>query len=65
MTALITVKTYTTRVEAELAKLSLDAAGVPSIIVGVDAAMEGGIAGVRLQVPEDYVESATEILDDA
>jgi len=59
----ITVKTYATRTEAEIAKITLDAAGVPSVIIGVDIAMEGGIAGVRLQVPEDYVASATETLE--
>jgi hypothetical protein len=62
---MITVRTYATRVEAEIARFALDAAGVPSIIVGVDAAMEGGIAGVKLQVPEAYVASATELLDHA
>jgi hypothetical protein len=62
---MITVKTFSTRVEAAIAKLTLDAAGVPSIIVGVDAAMEGGIAGVKLQVPEDHVASATEFLEQA
>jgi hypothetical protein len=62
---MMTVGTYATRVEAELAKLALDAARIPSIIVGVDAAMEGGIAGVRLQVPEDHIASATEILEHA
>ena len=62
---MITVKTYATRTEAEIAKIALDAAGVPSIIIGVDVGMEGGIAGVKLQVPDDYVASATEILEHA
>jgi hypothetical protein len=62
---MITVKTYATRIEAEIARFTLDAAGVPSTIVGVDAAMEGGIAGVKLQVPEAYVAPATELLDHA
>lgn len=62
---MMTVQTYATRVEAEIAKHTLDAARIPSIIAGVDAAREGGIAGVRLQVPEDHVAPATEILEHA
>jgi putative signal transducing protein len=61
----ITVKTFATRPEAEIAKIALDAAEVPSVIVGVDVGMEGGIAGIKLQVPEDFVASAREILEHA
>jgi hypothetical protein len=61
----ITVKTFATRPEAEIAKIALDAAEVPSIIVGVDVGMEGGIAGIKLQVPDDFVASAREILEHA
>lgn len=57
-----TLKTYPTRAEADLDKIELDAAEIPCVVVGVDAAMEGGIAGVRLLVPEDQVERALEIL---
>lgn len=57
-----TIKTYSTRTEADIANLALDAAGVPSIIIGVGVAMEGGIAGIKLQVPDDHVELAMEIL---
>jgi len=60
-----TVKTYPTRIEADIAKLALDAADIPSVVIGVGAAMEGGIAGVKLQVPEDQVDRAFEILEDA
>ena len=42
-----------TRIEVDIAKLALDAADIPSIVIGIGAAMEGGIAGVKLQVPED------------
>ncbi len=62
---MITIKTYPTRTEADLAKIALDAADIPSVITGVGTALEGGIAGVKLQVPEDYVESAVEILEDS
>jgi hypothetical protein len=60
-----TIKTYPTRVEADLAKLALDAAGVPSVVVGTGVGMEGGIAGVRLLVEDDHVEAAMRVLEDA
>ena len=59
-----TIKTYPSRVEADLARIALDAAGVPSVVVGIGAGMEGGIAGVQLLVPEDQVEAALEILQE-
>jgi len=59
------VKTYPTRVEADLARIALDAAGVPSIVVGTGVSMEGGIAGVQLLVPDDQVEAALRVLADA
>lgn len=57
------IRTYATRPEAELDRLELEAAEIPGVVVGVDAAMEGGIAGVRLLVPDDVVERALEILE--
>jgi len=62
--AMKTIKTYPSRVEADLARIALDAAGVPSVVVGIGAGMEGGIAGVQLLVPEDQVEAALEILQE-
>jgi hypothetical protein len=59
------IKTYPTRVEADLAKIALDAAGVPSVVVGVGVAMEGGVAGVQLLVSDDQVEAALRVLEDA
>jgi phage-related minor tail protein len=59
-----TIKTYATRVEADLARIALDAAGVPAVVVGVGTGMEGGMAGVQLLVPEDRVEEALTILGD-
>ena len=58
-----TVKTYPTRVEADLAKISLDAAGVPSVVVGIGVDLEGGAAGVQLLVPEECVEAALRVLE--
>ena len=58
------VKTYPTRLEADLARIALDAAGVPSVVVGVGVGMEGGMAGVQLLVPEERVEAALAVLGD-
>ena len=56
------IKTYSSRLDADLARIALEAADVPSVIVGVGVAMEGGAAGVRLLVPDEYVEAALKIL---
>ena len=60
-----TIKTYSTTVEADLARLALEAAGIPSTVVGISAGMEGGVAGVQLLVPDDRVEAALTVLKDA
>jgi Putative prokaryotic signal transducing protein len=59
------VKTYSTTVEADLAKIALDAAGIPSVVVGTGTSMEGGAGGVQLLVPENYVEAALTVLKDS
>jgi hypothetical protein len=59
------VKTYSTRVEADVARIALDAAGVPSVVVGVGAGMEGGTGGVQLLVQDDLVERALKVLGDS
>lgn len=56
------VKTYSTRVDADLAKVALDAAGVPSVVVGIGADFEGGAGGVQLLVADEYVEEALSVL---
>jgi len=58
-------KTYSTTVEADLARIALAAAGIPSTVVGISAGMEGGVAGVQLLVPDDRVEGALIVLKDA
>jgi hypothetical protein len=60
-----TIKTYSTRVEADLARIALDAAGIPSNVVGVGASMEGGTGGVQLLVEDARVEAALKVLGDA
>jgi hypothetical protein len=59
------IKSYPSRVEADLARIALDAAGVPSVVVGIGVGMEGGMGGVQLLVPEDKVEEAMSILEDS
>ena len=59
-----TIKSYSTTVDADVAKIALDAAGVPAVIAGVGLAMEGGVAGVQLLVPDEYVEAAMKVLGD-
>jgi Putative prokaryotic signal transducing protein len=59
------IKSYPTTVEADLARIALEAAGIPSTVVGISAGMEGGVAGVQLLVPEDRVEAALSVLKDA
>jgi hypothetical protein len=56
------VRTYPTRVEADLARIKLDGAGVPSIVVGIGVGMEGGMSGVQLLVPNDLVKKALRVL---
>jgi hypothetical protein len=59
-----TVKTFGTRLEADLASILLRAEGIAATVVGVGLAMEGGAAGVRLLVPDDQVDAALELLED-
>jgi hypothetical protein len=56
------IKSYPTTVEADIARMALEAAGVPSVVVGIGAGMEGGAAGVQLLVPDDRVEEALTVL---
>jgi hypothetical protein len=60
-----TIKTYSTRVEADLARIALEAAGISSVVVGVGASMEGGTGGVQLLVEDDRVETALKVLIDS
>jgi hypothetical protein len=59
-----TVKTFSTDLEANLAKIELEAAGVSSVVVGIGVAMEGGAAGLQVLVPDHSLEAAMKVLDD-
>jgi hypothetical protein len=52
------IKTYSTRLEADLAKIALAAEDIPAVVVGVGSEFEGGSSGVQLLVPEESVEAA-------
>jgi hypothetical protein len=56
------IKTYSSRVEADLARIALSGAGIDAVVVGVGIAMEGGAEGVRLMVPDDQADAALEVL---
>jgi hypothetical protein len=58
-----TLKTYSNRVDAEVARIALIAAGVPSVVVGIGTDLEGGAAGVQLLVADENVEAARKVLD--
>jgi hypothetical protein len=57
-----TIKSYPSQVEADLARLTLEAAGIAAVVVGVGVGMEGGMGGVRLLVADDQVDAALTIL---
>jgi hypothetical protein len=57
-----TIRTYSTRVDADLARIALEGADVPAVVVGVGLGMEGGVGGVQLLVPDDRVEAAEKVL---
>jgi len=59
------IKRYPTRVEADLARIALEAAGVPAVVVGIGVGMEGGMDGVQLLVPDERIDDALAVLDSA
>jgi hypothetical protein len=60
-----TIRTYATKLDAEVARIPLERAGIPSMVVGIDVGMEGGAAGVQLLVPEEHAKAALALLDEA
>lgn len=56
-----TIRTYSLQFEADLARIALEGADIPALVVGVDVGFSG-IGGVRLLVPEDRIEAAEKVL---
>ena len=56
------IRTFSTRADADLARIALGAEGIAATVVGIDAAFEGGAEGVRLLVADDQADAALEIL---
>jgi len=56
------IRTFNTRVEADLARIALSAAGIEATVVGLDVALEGGAGGVRLLVADDQADAARKVL---
>ncbi|HEV2268970.1 MAG TPA: DUF2007 domain-containing protein [Steroidobacteraceae bacterium] len=59
-----TIRTYSMQLEADLARIALEGADIPAVVVGVDLGMNGGTGGVQLLVPEERIEAALEVLKD-
>ncbi|HEX4269419.1 MAG TPA: DUF2007 domain-containing protein [Steroidobacteraceae bacterium] len=57
------IRTYSTRLEADLARIALEGADIPAAVFGVDVGF-GGMGGVQLLVPEDRVAAAEQVLKD-
>lgn len=55
------IRTYSMQFEADLARIALEGADIPAVVVGVDLAW-GGMGGVQLLVPEQCVDAALEVL---
>ena len=63
--SLVELARYGTRVEADLARLALDAEGIEAVIFDAEANSffgGGGLIGVRLMVIEEDFDDAAEIL---
>jgi hypothetical protein len=56
------IRTYSLHLEADLARIALEGAGVPAAVVGVDVGFSG-MGGVQLLVPEERMEAARKILE--
>lgn len=62
------IKSYPTRVEADIARWALEAAGVPSVVVGIGVGTEGGLVGhssgheIQLDKPQAGIDAVGEVL---
>ena len=63
--SLVELARYGTRVEADLARLALDAEGIEAVVFDAEANSffgGGGLIGVRLMVLEEELEDASRVL---
>ncbi|WNL44275.1 hypothetical protein RKE25_12635 [Dyella sp. BiH032] len=60
---MIAIRSYPTALDAELARLRLAWADIPTTVSGIDLGMQGGTTGVQLWVPEAFAEAARAVLD--
>jgi hypothetical protein len=58
------VRIYSTQLEADLARIALEGADIPAVVVGIGVGMNGGIGGVRLLAADEDVEAALKVLDE-
>jgi hypothetical protein len=58
------IRRYSMQFEADLARIALEGADIPAVVVGVGMGMEGGMGGVQLLVPEDRIEAAQKVLNE-
>lgn len=58
------IRSYSMQLDADLARIALEGAEIPAVVVGVDLRMNGGMGGVQLLVPEDRIDAALEVLKD-
>ncbi|MGH8220104.1 MAG: putative signal transducing protein [Steroidobacteraceae bacterium] len=61
---MICIRRFPTTLEAHLARIALEGANVPAVVIGIGTGMEGGSAGVQLLVPGERVEEALKVLGD-
>lgn len=57
------IRAYSLQLEADLARIALEGADIPAVVVGVGIGFTG-VGGVQLLVPEDRIEAALQILED-
>lgn len=58
------IRSYSMRLDADLARIALEGADIPAVVVGVGTGMEGGMRGVQLLVAENRIEEAQKVLDE-
>jgi hypothetical protein len=59
----VTLKTYSLKIDADLAKLRLDSLGIKSIVMATDTIFSGAIGGFQLQVEASQQQRAQGFLE--